>query len=174
MWTGADLLRAHNNLPVHLPFRKNTNNRDKNAFRMGSSSLRACPLSHLWTLRSSHSQQPSHCNQSFSERRYRLSSYFKASLLLSAVCFAHKPSSGADGEVRKRPLAAQTDGDSFMNPDWYTPINYEAPGIESNLLSLWSNWSITVKRLVIKLGVWFLCDFSTTTLSSNVHVINLT
>lgn len=115
---------------VYIYLSGNTNTR----WECGSSSslkqTRGCPLFHLWTVRSPLSQQPSHCNQSFPECHYRLFSYFKAALLLSAICFAHRPSGGAEGEVRKPPLAPLAAGDSFTNPDWNTTINYGAPLIK--------------------------------------------
>lgn len=112
-------------------------------------------------MRSSLSQQPSHCNQSFSERHYRLSCYFKAAPLLSAICFAHRPGGGAEGEARKPPLAARADGDTFTTPDWNTTINYSAECIKVGRMGparplIKPPHSITVTQLNFRVCVWFL------------------
>lgn len=130
MCTSVHLLHPCNKVGAHLPFRKNTNNADKAAGVPPLTGTGGCPLFHLRTVSSSLSQQPFHCNQSFSQRRYRLSSHSAASLLLSAICFAHKPGGGAEREARRRPLAARADGDSFTNLDWNTTINYGARRIK--------------------------------------------
>lgn len=79
-----------------------------------------CPLLLSW--------QRTHCNLSFSQCHYRLPSEFKASclyleLVVISCLFCTQTKGSTAGEVRKRPLAAQTDDDSFTTPDWNTTIN---------------------------------------------------
>lgn len=111
-----------------------------------------------------------------SHSHYRPSSYFKAALLLSAVCFAHRPGGGAEGEARKPPLAAQAEGDRFTNPDWNTTINYGTPRIKVGRIEparplIKAPNSITATRLNIQVCVGFL---STSTSSFSVHLRSLT
>lgn len=45
-------------------------------------------------------------------------------LVVISCLFCTQTKGGAAREERKRPLAAQTDDDSFTAPDWNTTINY--------------------------------------------------
>lgn len=84
---------------------------------------------------------------------------FKPALLLSAICFAHRPGGGTEGEARKPPLAAQADGDAFTNPDWNTTINYGAPCMKGGRIQPARSLikppnRVTITRLNVRV-----CDF---------------
>ncbi len=79
---------------------------------------------------------------------YRLPSQLKTPLLylelvVISCLFCTQTTGRAEGEVRKRPLAAQTDDDSFTAPDWNTTINYGTLHIKVD--------SIKLARYLIKL-----------------------
>lgn len=79
-------------------------------------------------------------------------SQFKTLTPLSGVGSYHclfntQPRRSTGREVRKRPLAARTDDDSFTTPDWNTTINYSAPHAKKKKSETVSNLLATLMRL---------------------------
>ena len=63
--------------------------------------------------------------------------------------------------MRKRPLAAQTDDDSFTASDWNTTINYGALHVKVDGIKLaWYLIKLQSKQTGEQLNSWDFCDLT--------------